>query len=843
MKMKFTKLVLFTTATMFVFFVFGGSVAYAATEFISTIDPDNGEGADYTSLSAWEQAVQTDLTASTTLVFAITGHIGTTTDGAIITGQTSGATGTVLHLASTTGQVLIESISGTFQNGEVISTGFGTTTIVATGTQAIAVAKCRSTGGGADTTAVTIDGWTTSSSTYIKIWTDPDDPYGRHNGKWSDSKYRLDLDLVSIGYGIYNTESYTKIDGLQVFVKRTNYGANGINNYPYVGDTTISNNIIKAQFTNVVNSDAHYGIGVANGSGQSNYVYNNIIYDFNDNYQNTQIGIYGSYNAQYIYNNTIYNCDKGIVNGSGMAGSYIANNIVQDSDIYDYEFLAGTSDIALFDNNISSDSTASGTHSKTNTTVSFVDAENDDFHLSTTDTVAKDAGVDLSNEVPFSENGVADIDGQDRYDISWDIGADEAPTILYRSVGLHSAELTSSIANISVATNTASISFANPLPDNVGVGDAIEYGSPTQLAFITGRVSPSAYYIQSATGSAPVATTSVSASVYRAHEHLDDWEDQVVGDVNQSIDSGLQASVLVGQDLVASNTAMFVPCYASTSADDLAVTIDGWNTATSNYIKIYTPVDSDEVGESQRHSGKWSDEKYRILNNIDSTEGNVHFDGLQLEKSLSTGNNTVISILGADHNGSVAQVSNSIIVGDISGDASVNGIQLNSYGDSINVFNCIIYNFDKNSSYGIRSVNGTINVYNTTVYNNVYGIRANGEIKNCVAFNNGDDFYSSSVPDYCASDDGDGTHAVSLASSTAVWDATFVDYENYDFHIKNTSSVLYNAGTSITLFSTDIDGENRPFASVWDIGADELVHLGNVRTRGNIKMRGNIRIR
>ena len=105
--------------------------AQAATEFTSTIDPDNAEGTDYSSLSAWEQAVQTDLTATTTLVFSITGHIGTTTDGATTTGQTSGAVGRVLHLASSTGQVLIENISGTFQNGEVISTGYGTTTITA----------------------------------------------------------------------------------------------------------------------------------------------------------------------------------------------------------------------------------------------------------------------------------------------------------------------------------------------------------------------------------------------------------------------------------------------------------------------------------------------------------------------------------------------------------------------------------------------------------------------------------------------------------------------------------------------------------------------------------------
>ena len=57
----------------------------------------------------------------------------------------------------------------------------------------------------------------------------------------------------------------------------------------------------------------------------------------------------------------------------------------------------------------------------------FADAENYDFHLSNFDTVARDAGTNLSND-PYLAFG-DDIDGESRnIGGTWDIGADEAGT-------------------------------------------------------------------------------------------------------------------------------------------------------------------------------------------------------------------------------------------------------------------------------------------------------------------------------------------------------------------------------------------------------------------------------
>ncbi len=52
----------------------------------------------------------------------------------------------------------------------------------------IAVAQIDGTWTNPDTTAVTIDGWVTDATRYIKIYTTAT---ARHDGKWNTGKYRL----------------------------------------------------------------------------------------------------------------------------------------------------------------------------------------------------------------------------------------------------------------------------------------------------------------------------------------------------------------------------------------------------------------------------------------------------------------------------------------------------------------------------------------------------------------------------------------------------------------------------------------------------------------------------
>jgi hypothetical protein len=396
-------------------------------EFVSIIDPDSAEGTDYSSLSAWQDAVKSDLTSTSTLVFSYDSDtaVGVFPDSSVLVGQTSGATGTLVHLTGTSSiaskQLLISGVVGKFQNGErVYIEGASDNYIYLTtsGDTVIAVAECRSTEGTADVTAVTIDGWTTASTTYIKIWTDPDDPYGRHNGVWDEGKYRLEY-ITTEGYeNIINIkESYTTIDGLQIKLTNSYYNGHGFN----VTEVGIDKIILKNNIIQAVTLGVSRGV-YKNYDGDF-YFYNNIIYGFN---YTTSCGIYFVASI-YAYNNTILDCATGIYYSGSSGTRILVNNITQDCDVLCYYSVVDLSEWAS--NNISSDGTAFGTNSKTTTTVKFLDATNNDFHLDPTDTAARNAGTSTQASDAWAQASDAyydDIDGTARGS-AWDIGADEVP--------------------------------------------------------------------------------------------------------------------------------------------------------------------------------------------------------------------------------------------------------------------------------------------------------------------------------------------------------------------------------------------------------------------------------
>lgn len=115
---------------------------------------------------------------------------------------------------------------------------------------------------------------------------------------------------------------------------------------------------------------------------------------------------------------TIENCNSHNNGGTGFSGGStnytIKNSIATGNGGVEF----GSTWNSNSDYNVSSDSSAPGSNSKTNQTPTFVDSTNDDWHLASTDTVAKDAGTDLS--ASFDD----DVDLETRSG-SWDIGFDE----------------------------------------------------------------------------------------------------------------------------------------------------------------------------------------------------------------------------------------------------------------------------------------------------------------------------------------------------------------------------------------------------------------------------------
>jgi hypothetical protein len=262
----------------------------------------------------------------------------------------------------------------------------------------ISIAKCRSTAGTADTTAVTIDGWTTDATRYIKIWTDPTESY-RHNGKWDAGKYRLLAPEYNTAITI--SESNVLIDGLQIDIQFGSTQGIGMGNY---SNLKLSNLIIRGV--------AGAGIaGIFSDSWTEVKIWNSVIYGFTGG---RGISIDGYTANNYIYNNTVYNCNIGIYTAAAIL---IKNNIsYNNTDNYNGTFNAAST------NNLSgpTQTDAPGSNPRNGVTVTFVDEAKDDFHLASNDAGARDYGVSDPGSGLFSD----DIDGQTRTGI-WDIGADE----------------------------------------------------------------------------------------------------------------------------------------------------------------------------------------------------------------------------------------------------------------------------------------------------------------------------------------------------------------------------------------------------------------------------------
>ena len=273
----------------------------------------------------------------------------------------------------------------------------------------IAVAKCRCTGGTADTTGVTIDGWTTSAADYIKIWTDPAESY-RHTGKWTTgNKYRLE----PTGAQLLINEDYVRIYGLQI---KTSLGsANGV--VRVIASYYDSSNIIigYCYIHNTGQGACIYGyyttIDVYNtvayvATNREDRADNSVVFGSTNCYINlkncTLIGnsVENGVNSSAV--SCIIDCQNVIINGAEncmVGGARITGNY-----------------------NLTSDATAVGANSVINTTLTFVDAANQDYHLSATDSAAIGAGTNL-----YAGGWQDDIDGDDRGGAAaaWDIGADE----------------------------------------------------------------------------------------------------------------------------------------------------------------------------------------------------------------------------------------------------------------------------------------------------------------------------------------------------------------------------------------------------------------------------------
>jgi hypothetical protein len=275
----------------------------------------------------------------------------------------------------------------------------------------IMVVNCA--GSTADTTATTIDGWSTNSTCWIEIigdWTPP------ATGDWYDTtKYHFTMATTG---AIANKEDYVKIRNVQIYSTRnstflscaaSNLGASNL--------VELDSCLFKGDNSTVAQE------AITIGATCKVDIYNCIIYNIEKTTSSSKaIDIYAVATVK-AYSNTIYGAYQAfrmnITNGHWALYNNICNNVVDA-----YSIGNGTLDGEDYNiSNVAADFPNAGGHDVNSGTVTFVAAG--DFHLDPTDTTAAELGWDSSGTAaPL--NFTVDISDVTRpQSTNWDIGCSE----------------------------------------------------------------------------------------------------------------------------------------------------------------------------------------------------------------------------------------------------------------------------------------------------------------------------------------------------------------------------------------------------------------------------------
>lgn len=322
---------------------------------------------------------------------------------------------------------------------------------------------------GADTTAATVAGFTTSASYYVNIYTHSS---ARHAGVWDDDLYTLSYE----GNVLAINNSYTRVTGLQISL-----GAAG--NYfsqrlavDIAGSEVTGCHVTRCLVRSTIPTDWQgtlHGIGAAYNVGSGNHIYNNIVYGFLSTTTSAGYGIVSSVNGTDIYSNTVVGCRFG-VGVDNYRNCRVINNLISDC-------------LTCFDQGADSNWNGSGYNATDNAswgnnyeaftgdrldqTFTFLDAVNHDYRLSGSDTGAKGYGTDLSEDAncPFS----VDVTGTAR-PATWDIGADQSPSSASYNENLEEAH-SASEATGAVQVAIAGVGETDNVAESVAANSGAQY--------------------------------------------------------------------------------------------------------------------------------------------------------------------------------------------------------------------------------------------------------------------------------------------------------------------------------------------------------------------------------
>ena len=450
------------------------------------------------------------------------------------------------------------------------------------------------------------------------------------------------------------------------------------------------------------------------------YLKNVLMYDLTGAYQGAGINLNGSAVVN-VYNSIFYNItSKGAVPAVGIgrsAGTLTVMNTYVGKMIgpttYDYW---GTMTKSY---NVSSDSTASGTGSKTGKTDYenyFIEAgsSNTDLHLRNPSAVMWGTnGTDLSSDGTLPVT--TDIDGDARpTSYRPDIGADEwtGGRLAYFSVGTSTANLSVG-GNVTISDGEAT--FTTAQATNVGVGDQLVAGGITY--YISGRNSATFYAVRTRTGAKPAdLSSSAVTSISRAFNTLS------TAVSNSSDSSHLGSATLTTAN---ANVQLNLAAYKDGVFDEYVV-INGYTTDSSHYLRIFAPYSSLDVGMSQRHTGKegtgvvlkYNTTSSSLLTLLSIYSRNIHLEGIEIDGSSVTSTSILNGIYAS--NSATDSLIDSCLMHDLrssgAGSSFIYGIVSDA---AVKVRNTIVYDLINSNSGSNPFLSGIATATGSVVYNNI----------------------------------------------------------------------------------------------------------------------------
>lgn len=381
--------------------------------------------------------------------------------------------------------------------------------------------------------------------------------------------------------------------------------------------------------------------------------------------------------------------------------------------------------------------------------------------------------------------------------------------------------------NISISGGAGVATFSVAQTDNIGIGlHVISAGVDGYISVMTNSTTAT---IVTALGAAHGNVASETLTSIK-HEYAS---------LNAAEAGFTDASHVNNTNLITADIQANIVCYYDDDDDTVesaSTTINFGTTGTDTYLAVYTPQGGTESINDQRHDGKVTVNKYRITTSnadvIINQELFTRIIGLQLTIDSATTGSTRRIISSAAAAGAGATITHNIgcytnsnsnggRIGFVTGGDVTN----NSYIVNNIIFDVIDQAFegtggdDTNFMYSNHAIDSGVGFKtgenDTTAKNNVafgctdayQGTWQAGSINN--AYDEGTDPGSSGID-------------ISADAGTDL----FLDYNNDDFHGKDTDSSLYHIGADLDAdadfnVTDDIDGDTR-HATTPSGGADDF---------------------